>query len=65
MCHEGGYSAVYVPWCALAIIEELSEIKTTCNDPSVARFASWPYQALQAHQSEVISRAADLVERIR
>jgi acetoin utilization deacetylase AcuC-like enzyme len=24
LCHEGGYPSVYAPWCALAIIEELS-----------------------------------------
>jgi len=65
LCHEGGYSAVYVPWCALAIIEELSEIKTGFKDPSLERFAAWPYQELQPHQAEIISRAADLIDRIR
>lgn len=65
MCHEGGYSSVYVPWCALAIVEELSEISTRFRDPSVDRFAAWPYQELQPHQAEVITRAAALVSNIR
>lgn len=63
LCHEGGYSAVYVPWCGLAIIEELAEINTGFLDPSRDRFAAWPYQELQVHQAEIISRAADLVPR--
>ena len=64
LCHEGGYSSVYVPWCGLAIIEELSGIDTGYKDPSLDRFAAWPYQELQPHQAEVISRAAELVARI-
>jgi acetoin utilization deacetylase AcuC-like enzyme len=65
LCHEGGYSSVYVPWCALAILEELSEITTAFRDPSLDRFAAWPYQELQPHQAEVITRAAGLVSRIQ
>jgi acetoin utilization deacetylase AcuC-like enzyme len=65
LCHEGGYSAVYVPWCALAVIEELSGISTSFKDPSLDRFAGWPYQELQPHQAEVISRAAELVHHLR
>jgi len=65
LCHEGGYSAVYVPWCALAVIEELSGISTGIKDPSLERFAGWPYQDLQPHQTEVISKAAELVSHIR
>ncbi|MGL4306080.1 MAG: class II histone deacetylase [Mycobacteriaceae bacterium] len=33
--HEGGYSESYVPFCALAVIEELSGIHTPCEDPSL------------------------------
>ena len=65
LCHEGGYSAVYVPWCALAIIEELSGFRSGFSDPSRDRFAAWPYQELQPHQADVISKAAELVQRIR
>lgn len=65
LCHEGGYSAVYVPWCGLAIMEELSGVRTGYRDPSSERFAALPYQELQPHQSEVISMAAALIARIR
>jgi acetoin utilization deacetylase AcuC-like enzyme len=65
LCHEGGYSAVYVPWCALAIIEELSGIRTNFTDPSRDRFAAWPYQELQPHQAEIVARAAALISHIR
>jgi acetoin utilization deacetylase AcuC-like enzyme len=55
LCHEGGYSSVYAPWCALAIMEELSGIRTDFKDPSLERFSSWPYQDLQPHQADIIS----------
>lgn len=60
--HEGGYSAEYVPFCALRVIEAISGI-----DSGVApeqHGEDWmtlhPGQELQPHQSEVISRAAAL-----
>ena len=65
LCHEGGYSSVYAPWCALAIIEELSGAPPTLRDPSLDRFAAWPYQDLQPHQADVIAKAARLISRIR
>jgi acetoin utilization deacetylase AcuC-like enzyme len=33
MVHEGGYAESYVPFCGLAVIEELSEVRTEVNDP--------------------------------
>ena len=33
LSHEGGYSPVYVPFCGLAVMEELSGVKTAVNDP--------------------------------
>lgn len=62
--HEGGYAAAYVPWCALAIMEVLADVKTSSVDPSLRRVAAWPGQELQPHQAEVISKAATLVENI-
>lgn len=32
LCHEGGYSAAYVPFCSLAIVEAMSGIKTDVED---------------------------------
>ncbi|WP_237385629.1 class II histone deacetylase [Xenorhabdus sp. Sc-CR9] len=33
MVHEGGYTEAYVPFCGLAVMEELSGIRTEVNDP--------------------------------
>ena len=32
LCHEGGYSAAYVPFCSLAIVESMSGIETDVED---------------------------------
>lgn len=34
--HEGGYSDIYVPFCGLAVVEELSGIRTPVIDPLLA-----------------------------
>lgn len=33
--HEGGYSAYYVPFCGLAVVEELAGITTKVVDPEL------------------------------
>lgn len=33
LVHEGGYAEVYVPFCGLATIEELSGVRTDVDDP--------------------------------
>jgi acetoin utilization deacetylase AcuC-like enzyme len=48
--HEGGYCPVYVPFCSLAIVEELSGIRTQAADPFVYAMKGTSYQALMAHQ---------------
>ncbi|WP_116598866.1 class II histone deacetylase [Primorskyibacter marinus] len=58
--HEGGYASLYVPWCALAIMEAFADVKTSSDDPSLSRVAVWPGQELQPHQASVISKAAEL-----
>src|SRR4029077_17881701 len=40
LSHEGGYSPVYVPFCGLAVMEELSGVKTAVDDPMAAWGAS-------------------------
>ncbi|PHM44588.1 histone deacetylase/AcuC/AphA family protein [Xenorhabdus mauleonii] len=35
MVHEGGYSEAYVPFCGLAVLEELSGVRTEVNDLSL------------------------------
>jgi acetoin utilization deacetylase AcuC-like enzyme len=34
--HEGGYSDIYVPFCGLAVVEELSGIRSAVIDPLLA-----------------------------
>jgi len=59
-CHEGGYSPAYVPYCGLAIIEELAGIRTGLDDPLLGLLAGFGGQELQPHQEAVVQRAAKL-----
>lgn len=58
VCHEGGYSPTYAPFCGLAVIETLSGERTDVQDPMLAWYASLGGQALQPHQAKVIGAAA-------
>jgi len=64
MSHEGGYSQMYVPYCGLAVLEEMAGIKTEVADPWLPLMENWGGQSLQAHQQAVISAAAELVKSI-
>ncbi len=64
MSHEGGYSQMYVPYCGLAVLEEMSGIKTHVADPWAPLMAEWGGQALQPHQQAVITEAARLAKAI-
>ena len=33
LCHEGGYSSSYVPYCGLAVIESLAGVRTAVDAP--------------------------------
>jgi acetoin utilization deacetylase AcuC-like enzyme len=61
--HEGGYSTYHVPFCGLAVIEEMSGVPSGVDDP-FATLANLPYQDLQAHQAHVIDQAAAFVDDI-
>jgi acetoin utilization deacetylase AcuC-like enzyme len=58
--HEGGYSPYHVPFCGLAVLEEMSGIASGIDDPFIT-LAELPYQDLQAHQARVIDQAAAFV----
>ena len=62
--HEGGYSNAYVPFCGLAVIEELSGRRSPVIDPYLAEFEMMGGHALLPHQEDVIDAAAKLVERV-
>jgi acetoin utilization deacetylase AcuC-like enzyme len=60
VCHEGGYSPAYVPYCGLAIVEEMAGVRTGLEDPLLGLLAGFGGQELQPHQDAVIQEAATL-----
>jgi acetoin utilization deacetylase AcuC-like enzyme len=58
--HEGGYSAVHVPFCGLAVIEALSGLDSGVDDP-FAYMDGQSGQTLESHQREAVEAAAALV----
>ena len=65
MSHEGGYSAMYVPYCGLAVLEEMSGIKTPIEDPWAPLMAKWGGHELSPDQDRAISAAEGLLSRIK
>jgi acetoin utilization deacetylase AcuC-like enzyme len=57
MVHEGGYAPAYVPFCGLAVLEQLSG-HTTVADPYLPLVGGFGGQQLQPHQRAAIDRAA-------
>ena len=58
MSHEGGYSAAYVPYCGLAVMEALSGVRTGVVDPFERHWIDLPGQPLQPHQRDLIDRVS-------
>ncbi len=58
LSHEGGYSTAYVPFCGLAVMEQLSGLSTGVEDPFLGFFEGMGYQELQPHQDAAIDAAA-------
>ncbi len=58
--HEGGYSQSYVPFCGLAIVEELSGHQTEVKDPfKEAIEGAQPNARFQAFQRQLIDEMAE------
>ena len=64
MTHEGGYSAAYVPFIGLAVIEELSGVKSPVDDQYAFICANGGQQDLQPHQDALITSAEQLLTGI-
>lgn len=64
LVHEGGYSEAYVPFCGLAVIEELVGIRTAVSDPML-EFVQMqqPTAAFLAFQQQWVERQAADWER--
>ncbi len=64
LSHEGGYSAAYVPYCGLVVMEELSGITSTIEDPFAEIVDETGGHQLYAHQNDVIKKAAALAQAV-
>ncbi|MEM9601313.1 MAG: class II histone deacetylase [Pseudomonadota bacterium] len=54
MLHEGGYSAPYVPYCGLAVVEALNGRQSSIEDPWLGDIPHYGGQAIMPHQRAVI-----------
>ena len=64
LSHEGGYSEAYVPYCGLAVMEELSGIPTDIEDMFAQFVDVCGGHQLYPHQDDVIKKASALAEAI-
>ncbi len=62
MCQEGGYNPITVPFHGLAVIEALSGIKSSIEDPKGPMFESLGGQDLQEHQEKAIERVKEQLQ---
>jgi acetoin utilization deacetylase AcuC-like enzyme len=58
LCHEGGYSSAYVPYCGLAVIERLAGVRTGVADPWLGDGRGVRDLPLRAHEAEAVEAAA-------
>jgi acetoin utilization deacetylase AcuC-like enzyme len=65
IAHEGGYSAAYVPYCGLAVVEELCGVRSGAEDAYAFIAAGTGEQDLQPHQDAVIRQVEALLEKIK
>lgn len=63
--HEGGYAPVHVPFCAHAVIEELSDANHRIDDPYDAILSGMGGHQLYPHQDAVIRQAAELAANVK
>ena len=54
LCHEGGYSSAYVPYCGLAVVECLAGVRTEVVDPWTSDARRVRELPLRAHEAEAI-----------
>jgi acetoin utilization deacetylase AcuC-like enzyme len=62
--HEGGYAAAYVPFIGLAVLEEISGIRTDVADPYLFICEGAGGQELQPHQDALIVQAEALLANV-
>ncbi|MCW3066925.1 MAG: class histone deacetylase [Solirubrobacterales bacterium] len=57
LCHEGGYSSAYVPYCGLAVVECLAGVRTEVVDPWISDARRVRELPLRAHEAGAIEAA--------
>jgi acetoin utilization deacetylase AcuC-like enzyme len=57
MCQEGGYSTTYVPYCGLAILEQMSGERTGVADPWISDARRVHELPLRAHEQQAVQTA--------
>lgn len=62
--HEGGYSAVHVPFCGIAVLEALTGELTGVEDPFSISIGNSPTRELTDWQTDVIDRSAELARAL-
>lgn len=62
ICYEGGYSPTYVPFCGLAVLEELAGHRTAVEDPLATWYDRVEGQELQPHQEAAIDAIAEGIQ---
>ncbi|MEM7468428.1 MAG: class II histone deacetylase [Pseudomonadota bacterium] len=61
MAHEGGYAESCVPFCAHAVLEVLSGVKSDVEDPTLEMFTAWqPNQRVVELQRTMIDEMASV-----
>jgi acetoin utilization deacetylase AcuC-like enzyme len=65
LCHEGGYSEAYVPFCGLAAIEALADTSAGVVDPFLERYEGVAYSDLQPSQDAVIASVEEILAPLR
>ncbi|SDI98729.1 class II histone deacetylase [Alteribacillus bidgolensis] len=61
VCHEGGYSPAYVPFCTLRIIESLSGLQSKVKeDPFYEAIKGLPSNVLAEHQIEAVKQVVNI-----
>jgi acetoin utilization deacetylase AcuC-like enzyme len=63
LCHEGGYSSAYVPYCGLAIVERLAGVATGVADPWLDDDRTVAALPLRADESAAVDAAAEIASR--
>ncbi|MEA2381718.1 MAG: hypothetical protein QOH72_1689 [Solirubrobacteraceae bacterium] len=63
LCHEGGYSSGYVPYCGLAIVERLAGVATGVEDPWLDEARTVAELPLRDHEAAAVEAAAAIASR--